>query len=187
MNNEAHDNLRKLYLELYKIFRSEINSNTSFLYQHFQRYLTLITALLFASVLCVWRSEGGEGAPILGKIAVFLSFMNIVVCYIGYGMCNSFYKGVLEMVAASAKMEGLLGLLDNRQSGNHPVAAFPDDQFVMPDRWLREREQHRTSESFIKDRLSKGSNYYVRLTFLILGLANAAFMAFIIGYLLSKQ
>src|SRR5438132_6883838 len=146
------------YLELYKTFRGEIIANSGLHYQHFQRYLTLITALLVATIIGFIKAESTDGSLLVAIFSVVAGIGNTGICYLGSKMCDNHYLGMMEMVVASAKMEALLGLIGPRPGKDHPPGSFPADNSIMPERWITERSKNTSSAAFIKDRLNTSSN-----------------------------
>lgn len=143
-------------------------------YSH--QYFTLIAAIIGVSAAAVhqFRAE-----PWLLLVAGIGPMLNVLLCATAIRMCNRFYRGFLEHIAILAKLEARLGLAVPLRDS---IAAlpFPDDKFILPERWIQSRDRAKSSAEFVQICMKEGSNRVVRLTFLVLAVANAAFLTGII-------
>jgi hypothetical protein len=139
-------------------------------YSH--QYFTLVAAILGVSAAAVhqFRAE-----PWLVLVVGVGPMLNILLCVTAIRMCDRFYRGFLEHITVLAKLEVRLGLATPLQDEREALP-FPDDKFIMPERWLQARERAGSSAEFVQTHMKEGSNRVVRWTFMFLAAANAAFL-----------
>jgi hypothetical protein len=152
-------------LELYKLFRNELHISIDLHRKHLQHYLTFITAVLGATIAGFYQ----VGLGWLTMILVIGPVINIFMCMLAIRMCDRFYEGMLEDITITAKLEDLIGLLNPR--GNNETV-FPNDRFIVPERWLKGRE-FATSAEFVEKNMDRGVNEIAKRIFYVLILVNA--------------
>lgn len=141
--------------------------------QHFRHYVTLVMAILAATLGAVYQFRGNA---LFTLTAASLGFMvNILLCWVAVSACNRSYQRFLEAVTIAAKLEAFFGLDGPRPSTEDRESSssrFPKDVHLLPERWLDSRDQE-TAAEFVKDKMSEGGNWVARLTMGILALMNA--------------
>jgi len=156
-------------LRLYLAMRSEHVEWISRHSQHFSHYLTLVVAVLGATLGASYYFLGTDG----GEVTIIVAFLgfgaNIGLCYVAIRACDRFYRRFLESVTVMAKLEASLEL-DKRPSV--PEDPFADDQHWFPQRFYDDRDCHKKGESFVKAGMNKGVNRTVRATMGILAILN---------------
>ena len=92
-------------------------------------------------------------------------------------MCDRFYKGFLEDVTVTAKLEHEIGLSNefNIKDGH----VFPQDAIFVPERWLTDMESYARSVDFINTKMRSGSRRINRITFSLLGIVHGLLAIFL--------
>lgn len=162
---------RELALELMKMYRTEGLENFKLHRATVQHYLAFSAALLVATLLGL--REPLAGNQLAGTIA-FLPVLNVLVCFRAIRMCDRYYQAAIERITIVAKLEHYLGLdqklIRPDEKGVEPTP-FAEDRFLLPDRWLANRDKHRSSKAFLKEHMKTGANAVARRTFyLVVGI-----------------
>ncbi|MBC8552345.1 MAG: hypothetical protein H8D23_22180 [Candidatus Brocadiales bacterium] len=181
--SEENDNL----MELYKLFRAETHKSIEMHAQHFSKFLTLITAILGSTLAGIHYFKDPPYFEAI--IAILGGILSALISFIGIKMCDQFYKGMLEAITVTAKIEALLGIenIPGPELNLKPLSAFKEDPYLLPMRWIKERATYATSNEFINASLCKGSNKYVKYTLvalIVLSLSFIVFGVFKIGFVL---
>ena len=159
-------------MELYLAMRSEHVEWISRHSHHFSHYLTLVVAVLAATLGASYHfRETWQGLA-----AVFVAILgfgaNVGLCCVAKRACDRYYQQFLESVTVMAKLEASLEL-EKRPSG--AADPFKDDKYWFPERFRSARRCHKTGESFVEARMNKGVNRTVRATMEILVILNFVF------------
>jgi hypothetical protein len=150
---------------------------------HFRHYVTMVTAILAATLGAIYQFK--ENAVFVVAAASLGFVVNIVLCIVAVCTCDRAYGRFLEAVTIAAKLEGFLGLDGARLCTRAPAAQedagvgdqgnpspFPGDAYVLPERWIRDRDEHRTAAKFIEAKTHRGVNLLVWITMGVLALLN---------------
>ena len=171
--------------ELYTLFRQENTTWLSSHREHSQQFLTLIAAILGVSIAAVVQLSTIpnliiNNAWMLGLVSVG-PFINVLLCINAIRMCDRAYQAYLECISIQAKLERKIGLIGKRStSAKDTILEFPDDNNIVPERWIRTRD-FRTSKEFVERYMNRGANLLVRITFGILALTNGALFLVLSG------
>jgi hypothetical protein len=154
-------------LELYKVFRTDNASWLRLHREYSQKYVTLITALMVASLGALYQFGNNPWATlgiIIGPI------LNILLSFNAIAACDRYYRQFLEGVTVQAKLEPFIGLRQSRVSESGAYSCpfpFPQDDEILPIRWLNSRTQS-AADSFVQDNVGLGINHQVRRTMRIM-------------------
>ncbi len=105
------------------------------------------------------------------SLLLIAPIVNILLSYTANRMCNRFYQRYLENVTIQAKLEPLIGLSSPRPDASEASRPFPEDTHILPERWLTSRK-HGKAKDFVDEKIKGGSNRWVRISFLLLGVFN---------------
>lgn len=155
--------------EIYKIIRGEEAIWLNLHRQYSGQYFTLIAAVFGASLAAIYYFKG---EPWL--LAVLIApMLNILLCCTAIRMCDRFYQRFLEGITIQAKLEPLVGLIEPRPEAGEASedSPFPQDKYILPERWLDSRQQPRAFD-FVKENMGVGANRVVRWSFRLLIAAN---------------
>jgi hypothetical protein len=158
--------------EIYKLFRGEFFQAIENHRETLQNYLAFAAAVLGATIVGFLqiRDIGYIGAIILtGPI------LNVSLCTLAIRICDRFYLAFLERVAIIAKLDSALGFLDPvdlTDEGQDKAHVFPEDRYLLPERWIKAGQQYATAEEFIQQHLNAGVNRLARQTFQLLIVVN---------------
>jgi hypothetical protein len=166
-------------LELYKVFRQESPVSLTGYHRSVQQYLTLIAAILGASIaagsaaMVLFRDCPQFALIVLLVIGLIGPGLNSWLCRLAISLSDRSYQTFLETVTILAKLEVLVGLVGERLKGaaEDTSLPFPDDKNIIPDRWL-EYQNYSTAKQFVENYMTRGSNQVVRQTFKILAIAH---------------
>lgn len=178
MNDQSKDIIMldpEKALELFKVFRADNASWLSLHREYSQQYITLITAVMAASLGALYQF--GKNPWLALSIAIG-PILNILLCFNAIAACHRYYCHFLEGVTILAKLEPLVGLRQSRlgKSGaDSTLLPFPQDDQILPTRWLSSRK-HDNAATFVEDNMNVGINQQVRRTMQILVLLNAAIL-----------
>jgi hypothetical protein len=159
---------RDRLFELYLSVRSEQVEWMNRHGQNFRYYVTLIAAMLAATLGALYQFRG---SPQFSRLAAVLGFgLNAGLCVVAILACNRSYQRFLEAVTITAKLESFLGLDGARPEtavAGKKGRAFPEDTSLLPDRWLKSRDEV-SSADFIARKMNRGANLLTRVTMVIL-------------------
>jgi hypothetical protein len=124
-------------LELYKAFRQENSTWLSSHREHSQQFITLIVAILGASIASAVQLATNPNLlpsslpsksllvapfeyPMLSAILLIsiCLFINTLFCWIAISLCNRSYQAYLECLTIQAKLEPIIGLTAQRQTNS---------------------------------------------------------------------
>lgn len=159
-----------------EIYRAHLDEKANAINLHrdySHQYFTLVAAVLGVSAGAIYQFRA---EPWLVLVVGIGPMLNILLCVVAIRMCDRFYQAFLEHITILAKLEALIGLMTPSQDEDMRVKGlpFPDDKFILPERWLQSRCQA-TSAEFVQSNMREGSNRLVRWTFSFLVVANTAF------------
>jgi len=159
-------------VEIYRAHLAEKANMINLHRDYSHQYFTLVAAIIGVSAAAIhaFRAE-----PWLLLVIGMGPMLNVLLCATAIRMCNRFYHAFLEHITVLAKLETRLGLAVPFQDS---IAAlpFPDDKFILPERWIQSWDRAKSSAEFVQICMKEGSNRVVRLTFSVLAVANAAFL-----------
>jgi len=159
-------------IQLYVSFKDDSKGFLNLHRQHFTQFVTIILAVLAASIGATYQFRK-EGWLILA--VAFGPFLNVALSVVAIALCNRFYKRFLEHEAVGDKLYCLLdetNKIDSKVDKNKNI--LPGDSHLFPDRWVNDLKQYQTTTEFVKDRVNKGSNKFIQITFFLLIIANLA-------------
>jgi hypothetical protein len=160
---------------LVELYRAQLGEQANAINLHkdySHQYFTLVAAIVGVCAAAV-HQFGAE--PWLVLVVGIGPMLNILLCVTAIRMCDRFYRRFLEHITVLAKLEALIGLAAPLQETDRALP-FPDDKFIIPERWIQSRARTESSAEFIQINMKEGSNRVVRWTFLFLAVANAAFL-----------
>ncbi|MCX5815310.1 MAG: hypothetical protein NTX75_03580 [Proteobacteria bacterium] len=170
----SSDNMVKIY----EIFRKNLLASMNLHRQHAQHYLTFIavvTAATIAGFVAMLNANSSKTCfLVVGPI------FNVYLSVLAICMCNRYYKGFLEEVSVTAKIEELIGL--STPHSQRQNSCFKEDETIVPSRWIKGRERFKNSADFVKDNMNRGSNKVLHFTFVGLIIVNIV-MAVLIVFL----
>jgi hypothetical protein len=177
----------KRALELYKLFKQQSSTALSTYHSSIQHYRALILAILGVSIAAATTILQMDRALlvllVLCSILIGL-FINTLLCWLAIKSCDRAYRSFLEAVAIQAKLEPAIGLVGRRQQTTEDtedaIILFPQDENIIPKRWIAEQKKFPAAEEFVKAHMNKGSNKVSRWVFRLLGFANVIFIALIL-------
>jgi len=157
-------------IRLYISFKDDSKGFLNLHRQHFTQFVTIILAVLAASIGATYQFRK-EGWLILA--VAFGPFLNVALSVLAIAVCNRFYKRFLEHEAVGDKLYYLLdetNKIDSKVGKNKNI--HPNDSHLFPDRWVNDLKKYRTTAEFVKDRVNRGSNRFIQITFVLLIIAN---------------
>jgi hypothetical protein len=166
-------------VEVYRAHLGEKANSINLHRDYSQQFFTLVAAILGVSAVAAYHFSS---EPWLVLVTGVGPLLNVLLCAVAIRMCDRFYRGFLEHITILAKLETLLGLATPlRRDSARVELPFPEDNYILPERWLQSRHEAASSTEFIKTHMRQGSNRIVRWTFLFLAAANTAFLIGIIA------
>ena len=150
---------------LYTSFKDDARGWLSLHRQHFTQFVTIILAILAASLTALYnlRSEGW-----LLLLVALGPLLTIVLSILAMHVCDKFYLRYWEHETTSYKLYDIMNKCHNIDSQIEAGKnIFPSDQHLFSQRWLDRIEGHETSDNFIKSRLivPDSSNKFIHITF----------------------
>ena len=165
-------------LELYKIVKGDHVSWLNLHREHAEHYLTFIAAVFAVTLGGVYQFKDN---PWLSLAIVIGPVVNVLLCANAAQICDRFYQQFLEAITIEAKLEALLGFTNPRPSvpSKSPMP-FSQDQYILPERWLKSRQPYATAAEFVEANMDSGANRLVRRVFRVLLVANIGFAVAIV-------
>lgn len=155
-------------IELYKLFRAEKHKSIDLHLQTFKHFLTLITVISGATIAGLTNFQV---SPLTFNVILLTgSFLVLVACIFAMKTCDLFYRGMLEGVSVMAKLEISLGLnsrIDKANDSKDTKMLFPNDEALLPQRWIDGLNDYSTSQEFIDSLINKGSNHHIHIILII--------------------
>lgn len=150
---------------IYTSFKDDARGWLALHRQHFTQFVTIILAILAASMTALYNLSG-EG-PLLLLVA-FGPGLNIVLSVLAIRVCDKFYLRYWEHETASYKLYGLMNErhnIDSRIEAGKQI--FRGDHHLFPQRWLDRVAEYETCDEFVKARLTApdSSNRFIHITF----------------------
>jgi len=168
--NEEHGMNNDHRFKLYLAMRSEHVEWITRQSEHFSHYLTLVVAILGLTTAAVYHLYESKECDLVVVAVASVGFgANIALCCVARRACDRFYRRFLEAITVMAKLEASLELEKRPSDGAGP---FEDDKHWFPERFWRDRRCHKTGESFVKARMTKGVNSRVRAAMTVLAILN---------------
>lgn len=150
-------------MKLYEIHSEDQISHLDSHYKYRNYYTTILSALLAIFVGGMLQFYKQPFAPAL----LVVLFSIGVLSEFGKRTIDRYYRRFLESVSILAKIENILGV-DNSIKTEHSEftkTLWSNDKQLIPDRWIRDRNQYETSEQFISKRMKMGDNRYAHWAF----------------------
>jgi hypothetical protein len=167
--------------------------------QHFTQFATIILAFLTASLGIFYHFD--SQLKYWEKLTLAsLPSLNVILSIVGIKVCDRFYRRFLESTTIADKLYFLLknkvGDIDSIIKNNKnifPGNSFQNDSYLFPNRWINEIKKCKKSDKFnpknrkepkgfVEKKISRGSNFWIRLTFYILIFINLLVGAFIFTF-----
>lgn len=170
--------------ELYRMYRGEMIEAFRLHRESLEHYLAFAVAVFAASIVGVTqlRDYGWLRSVVLAG-----PVLDVMICLLGIRMCDRYYLGVLERISILAKLETVLDV--NKvwapgEVGPDQRALFPEDKFLLPERWIEDALHYTKSEAFRDSHMRSGVNSLARWTFRVaIGLNAILFVAVLAGEL----
>ena len=168
-------------LELYRIYRYEMLESFKLHRQAFRHYLTLVIAILGATIAGILKQEANGWVSLLIFVGLTLE---VYMCRLAKQMCNQAYVGALERIALSLKLEELLRIRYTRdfvKNRSKRMRAFRQDKNLLPQRWLDAATNFETAQEFVNKNLNLGVNKQMRDTFTAIQVVSTVMLAILVG------
>ncbi len=152
---------------IYTSFKDDARGWLSLHRQHFTQFVTIILAILAASLTALYNLR--EEAWLLLLVALG-PICSIVLSRLAIRVCDKFYLRYWEHETSSYKLYDLMNeqyKIDARIAARKEI--FSGDLYLFPNRWVNRisKSGFQTSDDFAKSRLTArdGSNWFIHITF----------------------
>lgn len=158
-------------ISVYISFKDDSKGWLGLHHQHFTQFVSIILAVLAASIAAIAQFQNNRWLLLLIVIA---PVFNTILSFTAIKVCDRFYQRFLEHDATAMKLFLLSGLSQSLQKeiDKQQLSLFPKSTHVLPERWVNSMSGYDTVESFVKDYMNKGSNQLIRRTFRFLAILN---------------
>lgn len=160
-------------IKLYEIFCNNSKDAVNLHTKHAQGFLTLIIAVIAATIAGLTQSHNIPYPSIL----VIGPVVNMCVCVMAIFFCNRPYRKFLECISVMANLEDYIGLT----SSSSKDLFFCKDLSFIPERWIKNRDKYEKSSTFVDKEIYSGANIRIISIFISLFVVNLAFGIFIIS------
>ncbi len=183
-------------IRLYINFQQETHGWLNLHRQHFTQFVTIILAFLTAFLGIFYHFQSQSQITCLLKLALASLFsFNVMLSIVGIKVCDRFYQRFLESITIANKLYLLLkngiGDIDLKIKNNEDI--YKNDSHLFPNRWINATKNYEKTDKlnsknrkeqkgFVEDHMWKGSNRYIRITFIILGIINTIAVVALIFY-----
>ena len=152
---DNNDHLLKIWVEE----RRRADFHASLMWENVKYFSTLLSILVTADVFIVklWFEPKADPGIVFISSLILPVFI-VATSILGEKELGRRWKRVLECLAISAKLEGLLGLCSDISDR---LTEFKEDRFLYP-RWIESRRKYQSSASFIKGEM-KGYNMFTHM------------------------
>lgn len=173
---------RKHLLEIWKTWISFRMHSGNIMWKSVQYFFVLISALISANLIGLGMIlELDDLQTQFYLLLIFLTFPTLVIALslVGEAILGRRLSRLLEAIAHTAKIEGLLGLSVDISEHLQKLNIFPKDRYLF-ERYSKSRVKYNSEEEFIKGELRggiEGRNMYTDMR-------KAYFLFIIVGIIL---